>query len=263
LNDSAARPLLVALAQEMVEPAFGEEVEVREKEARPEDVALQISDDLNQELVDAFFHESPGHAENLSEHIKRIAAGENVQENVGAAQRLAHTLKGSANLVGVKGVANLMHHMEDILEYLSGEQQTQVPDALTYSLQEAADCVETMIDALQGKDSAPGDAQRILQDVLNWANLADSGQLESAQAEVGNSSNETESAEQVETSADEKQATAPATQGISDEVLRVSTRTVDELFRMVGETSIAIGQIRERLKGIIRQGEEMRIQDTG
>jgi len=259
LNDSAARPLLAALAEEMVEPELAEQVEVRETEARPEDVALQISDDVNQELVDAFFHESPGLAENLSECIQRIAAGDDMLDNVGAAQRLAHTLKGSANLLAVKGVANLMHHMEDILEYLSGEQKIQVADALSYSLQEAADCVETMIDAPQGKDTAPGDAQRILQDVLDWANLADSGQLESVQAAPVLASSRKEAAGQTETAADEKLQAAPA---VSEEVLRVSTRTVDDLFRMVGEMSIAIGQTRERLKGIIRQGEEMRIQDT-
>ncbi len=261
LPDSAAQPLLAALAREIVEPDFGEEVEVRETQARPEDVALQISDDVNQELVDAFFHESPGHAENLSERVKRIAAGEDVQDNVGAAQRLAHTLKGSANLVGIKGVANLMHHMEDILDYLSGEQQTRVPEALSYSLQEAADCVETMIDSLQGRDTAPEDAQRILQDVLDWANLVDSGQLEAAQADASVTSKRTDGAAQGEASADEKRKPAGGAQGASQEVLRVSTRTVDDLFRMVGEMSIAIGQIRESLKGVIRQGEEMRVQD--
>ena len=100
-----------------------------------------------------------------------VVGGEDVPENLKAAQRLTHTLKGSANLIGVRGVANLAHHLEDILEYLAKHKITP-PPALAGTLQKAADCLEAMIEALQGVDTAPMDAMRILQEVLDWAKSA-------------------------------------------------------------------------------------------
>ncbi len=48
--------------------------------------------------------------------IERAQAGS--LEDLAQAQRVAHTLKGSANTVGVRGIASLTHRLEDLLQLL-------------------------------------------------------------------------------------------------------------------------------------------------
>lgn len=152
-------------------------VEARPALVQPEDVALVLGDDLNPRLMTVFLQEAPANAARFTECVGHISRGEEVSQNLGVAQRLAHNLKGSANMIGVKGVANLTHHLEDILEYLS-EQQLAPPPPLANTLQEGADCIEAMLEALQGLTAPPPDALRILQDIYDWANRVDTGQLE-------------------------------------------------------------------------------------
>lgn len=65
------------------------------------------------------------------------------------ARRIAHTLKGAGNTVGVRGIATLTHHMEDILQALS--KHGVLPNRpLADTLLNAADCLETMSEALLG-----------------------------------------------------------------------------------------------------------------
>ena len=151
--------------------------EQREVNATAEDVSLELSSDASMELIDAFFAESPGHAETFSSLVVDIAADKDVVKNTEAAQRIAHTLKGSGNLVGVKGIANLAHHIEDIFEYISKE-KISPPEALSNTMLEAADTIESMLDYLQGIGPMPRNSLRVLQNVLDWANKVDAGSLE-------------------------------------------------------------------------------------
>mgnify|MGYP003394782708 FL=1 len=69
-------------------------------------------------------------------------------------KRMAHTLKGSANTVGVKGIAVLTHQLEDILIACAHEQK--LPSrALANSLINASDCLESMSEALLGTSAPP------------------------------------------------------------------------------------------------------------
>lgn len=83
--------------------------------------------------------------------------GPAARENLAAAQRIAHTLKGAANTVGVRGIANLTHRLEDLLELLG--RQEAVPDAqAARALGDAADCLAEMSEAVAGLGSGPVDA---------------------------------------------------------------------------------------------------------
>ena len=96
-----------------------------------------------------------------------------------AAKRIAHSLKGSANIVGIRGIATLGHHTEDILEWFE-QNQTRPPLALTNALLDAAACLEQMIGSLLGIEDAPThtQAKEILQSVLDWASRIHSGNIE-------------------------------------------------------------------------------------
>ncbi len=245
---------------------------IREIVASPEDVSLTMSEDASPELVDAFFAESPGHAETFSRLMEAISRGEDIQQNVEAAQRIAHTLKGSGNLVGVSGIANLAHHIEDIFEYIAKHKFTP-PPALAATLQEAADCLETMLESLQGISSPPEDAQRVLQDVLDWANRIDSGNMrrddyEAPQSIAGQSTGdeaETGPAEDLPEDFVERRK-SPDTEKVlaanREESVRVPLRVLDEIFRIVSETAITIGQIQERLNRLDANEKMIRKNDA-
>ena len=223
--------------------------EARAIEATAEDVSLEISAETSPELSDAFFAESPGHAETLSKLTEAITRGVDVQSNVEAAQRVAHTLKGSGNLIGARGLANLSHHLEDIFEYIA-RHQFQPPAPLAQTMQEASDLIEAMIEALQGMIPPPPEAQRVLQDVLDWANRIDSGQMrgsdysEPTQAPDIAAQPTTElEPEQPDRRRQEAEPAAPA----AEETIRVPLKLLDNIFRLVSETAITAAQIQERL----------------
>ena len=230
------------------------EAEQREIEASADDVSLEMSADASPELIDAFFAESPSHAESLSRLISAISRGEKVQENLEAAQRIAHTLKGSGNLVGLKGIANLSHHLEDIFEYIA-KHKIKPPQMLANTMQEVADCIETMLESLQGMAPPPDDAQRILQELLDWANRIDSGNLRDADFsdEDANAANQAISVEVDETVTEgriERRQKPDAGELVAEsrnESIRVPLKILDNIFRVVSETAITTGQIQERL----------------
>ena len=240
------RSLIEGLAK-TVEVSAEFVVEAREIEATAEDVSLDIADDTSQELINAFFAESPGHAENLSALMASITQGVDVQDNVEAAQRLAHTLKGSGNLIGARGLANLSHHLEDIFEYIA-RHHIQPPPGLSHTMQEASDLIEAMIEALQGLVPPPPESQRVLQDVLDWANRIDSGQMREGdysepppKPDIAPPQPEVDS--QSDRRAPEEEVAAPA----AEEFVRVPLKLLDSIFRLVSETAITGAQIQERL----------------
>ncbi|MFW2374450.1 MAG: response regulator [Gammaproteobacteria bacterium] len=260
LLDTQAQELLVLLTQGLEDFDTEDAASHRVHTASAEDISLEIANDASDTLIDAFFHEAPTLAVEFTEHIEKLVKGENVQKNTESAQRLAHTLKGSANLIGAKGVANLTHHIEDILEYLS-HKQTTPPAQLAEALRESADTVETMIEAMQGVCERPDDAQRVLQSILDWANRIDQGNLDDVVEATAISSIQAPAnnlADQIKAPPASKQ-TVPqdVTSASRGEVLHIPISQVDEMFRLVGEMSIAIGQTKERIKGLIDEGETL------
>ena len=263
---SEIRDLIDGLTKEL-EMSGDYEVEARETRAEPEDVALEMSEDASPKLIEAFFAESPNHAETFSSLVEAIANGEDIQNNVEAAQRIAHTLKGSGNLVGARGIANLSHHVEDIFEYIARNKITP-PQALARSLQEAADTIEVMLEYLQGMAAAPQEAQRVLQDVLDWANRIDSGDLREEDFSKDRTLAATGSMKLSSSeSSDPAEASDLPLRRASDapkmvEAVRVPTHMLDNVFRIVGETAIAIGQIQEHLRRLEDGNKSIRKNDV-
>lgn len=156
------------------------EIQARPQWASPEDVSLALPEDVNPELLEALLQELPTLTETFSQAIKNLIAGGSL-DDVNVAQRTAHTLKGAANTVGVCGLANLTHHLEDILVALAKQNSTPA-STLALSLMNAADCLEAMGEALYSMSDLPNDAQAVLQEVLDWANRIEQEGLPEADA---------------------------------------------------------------------------------
>lgn len=238
LTDDDAYTLLNQLTKSSAINQVAEEPEVakRQTKANPDDVSLTIPSDINQELLEAYLEETPQLTVEFSESIQSIIENYNLDE-IRRAQRLAHTLKGSSNIIGIKGIANIAHNLEDILVYFA-EHNTKPPKNLTDTLVESADCLALMVETLLGQNQEqPQLALNVLQTLLDWANNIDKGNIEAPTAAAPPAPVASTAATPI------KEETQP--------VLRVRTKTIDELMRLVGELSISTKQIQERLKHIL------------
>ncbi len=226
--------------------------EVRPTRVQPDDVSLEIGADISPQLLDAFFLESPDVAAQFNQIIATLATSANPLEGMRAAQRLSHTLKGSANLVGIKGIANLAHHIEDIFDTLS--RRDMAPSASLISvLQEAADCLESMLDAVAGLDSSPTDSAEVLQRVIDIANLIYKGDYDPASdlsLTTGDSASASTAVAPESVSAISVESTAQTA-----DTLRIPTAMVDAMFRLVEEVTISLAQIQERVNRIRNHSE--------
>ena len=248
------------------------EAEVRPQQAQPDDISLDLPADVNQDLLDGLLQELPHQAADFSAAIQRLSAGDGQPTDVEVARRIAHTLKGAGNTVGVRGIATLPHHMEDILQALA--KQGVLPNRpLADMLLNAADCLETMSEALLGMSEPPLQALAVLQAVLDWANRIDHFGVpvgdeipppavapESVTAapllETATAPLETAAPSQLEAAA------APSSAALTPEtVLRVSAHLVDNLLRLVGESIILTGQLQERIRKTITQTRTVAMQN--
>ncbi|OUS13718.1 hypothetical protein A9Q89_01730 [Gammaproteobacteria bacterium 53_120_T64] len=266
LTASQAGQLLRALS----EPDFSqfeEEFVERLQQASTEHVSLVVGDDVSPELLDGLLQELPQYSEEFSLALQRLI-NDGAIDAVNDAQRIAHTIKGAGNVVGIRGVAELTHHLEDILIVLAKSEALPC-SALADSLLKAADCLEAMSDTLQGFSSAPDNAQQVLQEVLDWANLIDrdgpsalhTPAVAVATADIGAAAKaSTRVAPVVPLPAPVEAVAAdtptlPASTGTAEShsegataTLRVSAELVDDLLRLVGEATILNAQLRERVQ---------------
>ncbi len=241
------------------------------------DVSLTLSDDADRDVYNAFIDEAPGNLATFAELTSHIARGIASVDDFRNAKRIAHSLKGSASIVGLRGIASLGHYTEDVLEFFE-QNPVKPPRAIGVALADASDCLSQMVGFLQGAEDAPGNAYAVLSTMVAWANKIKAGELElagehddlilaelvSSGSEINEATTEIAPAPRastttaaISTPAATPRANAPTEQ---DANLRVPVKTVDELFRLVGELTTKLGQLESRVmtangraKGLLKQ----------
>src|SRR6187431_144114 len=211
------------------------------------DLALGISSDVDAALIDAFLHDSPPQAAEVTQSLQGWIADPAQSELLRNAKRAAHTLKGSANILGIRGVARLAHRLEDILEIC--ETESSPPSSMrAQALVSAADCLEQMVAAVAGEDSAPDNALAVVE-------LLDAARDNEAVGPVR---------QQLETPAElVAPVAAPASPARAEAkaTTRVPTELLDALVRMVGELTIKIGELDQELKSTASHSRQLVEQD--
>lgn len=160
--------------QDQIQPETDSELEEGSKRPRvatAEDVSLELPEDVESDLFEIMLEELPEQTAQFSEAVQNLIAGGTL-EDVKVAQRMAHSLKGAGNTIGIKGIANLTHHLEDILIKFS-KQKILPTRTLSLTMMNVVDCLEGMGEALNGNGTPPEDARVVLQEVLDWANRID------------------------------------------------------------------------------------------
>ncbi|MEJ2095404.1 MAG: ATP-binding protein, partial [Gammaproteobacteria bacterium] len=209
--------------------------EQRQTTAIAEDVSIVIPQDINQELLDGLLQELPTQTESFSAAIQRLVDGSGTTSDMEKAQRVAHTVKGAANTVGIKGIANLTHQVEDILLLLN--KHNRLPSrSLSSTLMNAADCLEEMSEALLERGTSPDNAQQVLQEVLDWINRLEKEGVDILESDF----NLTTTASTPQTTTDEAIKAGGA--------LRVPANLIDDMIRILGETIIVTTQLQENVQ---------------
>ena len=230
----------------------------RQSEAKVEDVSLALPEDINAELLDGLLQELPLQTSAFTAAIEKISAGLGNTSDVNRAMRAAHTLKGAANTVGVRGIANLTHHLEDILVALIEE--SVLPDkALSAMLVNAGDCLEAMSEALMGVGPTPDQSLEVFQSVLDYANRIDNEGVGVVATSIVSTLEQDNAPVEIRNQNETNQDLNQREQG---QGLRVSAPVVDELLRLAGETLISNSQIQDRLRQTVKQGEAMQHQQN-
>jgi chemotaxis protein histidine kinase CheA/CheY-like chemotaxis protein len=255
------------------------QVEERSDDVSEADVDLRIPVDADVNVVENLLRELPALSTEFSESIERIAKGSFA--DIEPAQRIAHTLKGSANTVGVRGIANLTHQLEDILQILTRDKKLP-PQMLMDHLSDAADCLAEMSEAVAGLGDPPDHALAIYKTAVGWTNrLVRDGVPEENFANEMQADSETESAsaslrETVETSSQDlglvdaseilepmAEITAPATAESAaaneEEILRVPAALVDRMLGFTGEATILLAQVQDRLLSLEKTRSTIKI----
>ena len=145
------------------------------------DVALP-TDEVDNDLLQALLQDAPVQLEQLEATLQLWANGLANEQQMLEAQRIAHTFKGSGNIIGLPGIGRMAHRLEDVLEYaLASVQNQQLANpAMARDALRAVLSLQQMVGFLQGEDAAPGDLKPVLQRLLDWVELIRSGEAATA-----------------------------------------------------------------------------------
>lgn len=259
----------MSLSMELVAPDlpdFEAAASETERQATAEDVSIELPEDVSQELLDALLQELPDQTEELSAAVQNLIESGG-QENIKVAQRIAHTVKGAGNTVGITGIANIAHRLEDIFLALT-KYEVLPPASLAKAMVTATDCLEAMSEALTGMGCAPDNALEVFQSILDWVSQIErDGIVADAQLEERKSSFDQEQGARPAENQDQQRAAisgdSPEESGqqnsdkTPDPMLRVPASLIDELIRIEGEEVIFTSHIHEQVHGIKAQNQMM------
>jgi chemotaxis protein histidine kinase CheA len=135
--------------------------------ASDDDVSLALPADIDLGLYETFLADAPGQMARLGDAVRQLVAVGLAPEPLAEAQRVAHTFKGSGNIIGIVGVGRMAHRIEDIMDF-AAQQGGRLPPALGHDLEQATATLDQMIYALRGEEEPPTRAREQLQRLLDW-----------------------------------------------------------------------------------------------
>ena len=245
LNNDQVNELANALSK--VSLVASRQVEPRSESFDVEDLSLDIPADADWSVVQILLRELPELSSQFTHHIGRVNRGD--LGAIDAAQRVAHSLKGSGNTVGIRGVANLTHQLEDMLIIIARD-SVAVIGPLAQFLSEAADCLEEMSEAVAGVGEAPDSAVDVYARAIHWTNRLVSGDLDLAmpamlaQAPLAPVATATQDSLQVNASLE------GAPESETESYVRVPVSLIDRLLAMVGESSVLLAKAQNEVQAI-------------
>lgn len=214
-----------------------------ELEVDDEAMSLAIPPDADREVVDNLLRELPVLSAEFALAVERAQSGS--RDELEHAQRIAHTLKGSANTVGVRGIASLTHRLEDLLQLLDGAGDMALAPGLADVLADAADCLAEMSEAVAGLGEPPLRARDVHRTIGEWiARLIAEPAADPAAEPLTQPVAEPVAGPAAESSA--APGPAPAPEPAAQDWLRVPASLIERLLAFANEASILLSQAQEQ-----------------
>lgn len=225
-----------------------------------QDVSVKIPDDISPKLLVTFQQELPESTAELSRRIQKLFDKRATLDDLTEARRVAHTLKGAANIVGVSGIANITHYLEDILEFLVKENGLP-SDELAVVLIEAVDCLEMMAEAALGLSEPPPQALQVLENLLARKRKFSQGDYDQVEPLQAVEATGVEAADTVTTETAAEADSAPAVNaasiGGSAVFNKLHGNVFDKLLDITGELSSSNLLARNRLERTLKDVEAL------
>ncbi len=105
-------------------------------------------EDFQLELLATFITESSEHLDTFEDALLSIEESNNVEDNVFKAMRAAHSLKGSASMLGFSEISEFAHKVEDLLSFIR-ENNKDISKEIMDILYSSKDLLSSMINALK------------------------------------------------------------------------------------------------------------------
>jgi len=254
-------PLRGQACESLITQLLGSQVAAVEESANQlpltagaEMLRLVPGEHINPDLFEGLMIELPAQVTQFSQYLNEFIRRAE-PESLAAAQRIAHTLKGAGNVVGISGLANFMHFSEDLLEEISRHQQQPLTGALQQLLLDMGDTLATMLDNLvEGIQGDIADQLAILQRVLD-AYHAIRAQGLAGYAPATQAIQPSVISPQPITTDSETENAAPAA-SLQDSLaahLRIKEDTAQDLLRLAGESAIATNRLQTQVQDVKSQ----------
>jgi two-component system, chemotaxis family, sensor kinase CheA len=178
---------------------------------------MELDDNVLRELMQTFQAEAVDYVKTINQSLLQMERAETdvqIQEQVQAAMRAAHTLKGAARAVNLLSVEKITHEMESILQAGGDDMSVMTPDAYD-TLYAALDVMEQLI---AGLEIDPDPIQASLAELLNVQGMEVSGAGSRVKAAFSDDAN----------------ARLVPTLTRAEDTIRVKTSKLDELMAQVG-----------------------------
>ncbi len=254
---------------------LGDEGDSLPEDITPEMCSLALEENIRPELLQGLLIELPQQVQQFESSLNAFLESHDFSD-LNQAQRIAHTIKGAANVVSVSGLANLMHFTEDLLESATKKWESPSEGFVDF-LQTVADCLAISAEYLNKMGPAPDDIESTMSGLLQWLRHTknDSTTLESPlplaeastiEAPIVSTSAEVDKSPDIESrkeSAPDSSANTTVTQTTTpkqdekskseeDEIryINLPSQIAQELLRLSGETQISNNQFGVRVENL-------------
>jgi chemosensory pili system protein ChpA (sensor histidine kinase/response regulator) len=201
--------------------------------------------EIDAEMLEIFAMEADDLLRNINSHLDVLRSAPNNRESLLEIRRNAHTLKGSAGIVGLKPLSALAHRVEDLLDDLS-EKEIEGNRKIFELLQSSTDCLS----ALASGENSLLMTKRIeflYRDFDSTLKSLETGVFEKDPVKIP---------ELVKTETVSEQLAGSEHQAVAvmhKSIVRVSLEKLDELVRLVGDLVISRSVFEQRLAEFERQ----------
>ena len=228
-------------------PQIIEESTVQEIVSEPED-----DFEIDEEMLEVFALEAEELIQSINAHLKILENSSGDREALLEIRRNAHTLKGSAGIVGLKKFSQVAHRIEDLLDYLA-ENEIDADQRIFELLLSATDCFEVLANG-ENSPQITGKIARIYKSCDDILASLKKKTEQSTVVPVANSELKTETIPPIDS--ESKQSQISPVQNRS--IVRVSLEKLDDLVRCVSDLVVSRSVFGQRLTELERQTEELR-----